>query len=896
MKQYASVKAKYPDTILLFRMGDFYETFDDDAKTTSKVLGITLTRRGKAGDVAETPLAGFPYHALETYLPKLLKAGLRVAVCEQMEDPKFAKGLVKRDVIEVVTPGVAFSDKILEQKQNNYLACVALPSAIAAANDPIGFSFVDISTGEFFASEFPFRQLPEILSSIAPAELLLQKRDKESLQELLRQTYRGIYTNLDDWLFQYDYGFDKLIQHFKTQSLKGFGVDQMSIGILSAGAVMHYLNETQKANLAHIQKIVPYAVDETIVLDSATKRNLEITSSLGGSPDGTLFSVLDKTNTPMGGRLLKKWVSNPLKKIEQIHWRTNGVTTLVESSSLRASLQNELSEIGDMERLIARIATSRANPREMLALKRILQSIPKLKEILSDLSLRGVPIESGRRSNLLNTNGGSLQQKTLRDDISTLDEINSHIQPLEELADAITRAVNDDPPVKLEDGGIIRNGFNKELDELRSLSFSAKDWISNLQIKERERTGISSLKIGFNNVFGYFIEITHTHKDKIPNDYIRKQTMTNAERYITPELKEYEDKVLNADEKILAIESRLFNELRAYVSQFVGIIQSNAQQIAILDCLVSLAQAAEENKYILPEVNESDELIIENGRHAVIERLLPLGEQYIANSLYLNIKEQQILIITGPNMSGKSSYLRQAGLIVLLAHIGSYVPAQRAVIGLVDNIFTRVGASDNITSGESTFLVEMHEAANIVNRATKRSLILLDEVGRGTSTFDGISIAWALTEYLHEQIGARTLFATHYHELNELASLYPRIKNYKVDVKEYGDKVVFLHTVTPGTADHSYGIQVAMMAGLPETLTDRAKKILENLEATQFTPHGETGEDVRHLKKSFESTPQITMFEMKDDELRDAIKKIDINAMTPLEALKFLAKVKKKLN
>lgn len=896
MKQYASVKAKYPDTILLFRMGDFYETFDDDAKTTSKVLGITLTRRGKAGDVGETPLAGFPYHALETYLPKLLKAGLRVAVCEQMEDPKFAKGLVKRDVIEVVTPGVAFSDKILEQKQNNYLACVALSSAIAAADDPIGFSFVDISTGEFFASEFPFRQLPEILSSIAPAELLLQKRDKESLQELLRHSYRGIYTLLDDWLFQYDYGFEKLIQHFKTQSLKGFGVDQMSIGILSAGAVMHYLNETQKANLAHIQKIVPYAVDETIVLDSATKRNLEITSSLGGSPDGTLFSVLDKTNTPMGGRLLKKWVSNPLKKIEQIHWRTNGVTTLVESSSLRALLQNELSEIGDMERLIARIATSRANPREMLALKRILQSIPKLKEILSDLSLRGVPIESGRRSNLLNTNGGSLQQKTLRDDISTLDEINSHIQPLEELADAITRAVNDDPPVKLEDGGIIRNGFNKELDELRSLSFSAKDWISNLQIKERERTGISSLKIGFNNVFGYFIEITHTHKDKIPNDYIRKQTMTNAERYITPELKEYEDKVLNADEKILAIESRLFNELRAYVSQFVGIIQSNAQQIAILDCLVSLAQAAEENKYILPEVNESDELIIENGRHAVIERLLPLGEQYIANSLYLNIKEQQILIITGPNMSGKSSYLRQAGLIVLLAHIGSYVPAQRAIIGLVDNIFTRVGASDNITSGESTFLVEMHEAANIVNRATKRSLILLDEVGRGTSTFDGISIAWALTEYLHEQIGARTLFATHYHELNELASLYPRIKNYKVDVKEYGDKVVFLHTVTPGTADHSYGIQVAMMAGLPETLTDRAKKILENLEATQFTPHGETGEDVRHLKKSFESTPQITMFEMKDDELRDAIKKIDINAMTPLEALKFLAKVKKKLN
>lgn len=902
MQQYASVKAKYPDTILLFRMGDFYETFDDDARTTSKVLGITLTRRGKAGDVGETPLAGFPYHALETYLPKLLKAGLRVAVCEQMEDPKFAKGLVKRDVIEVVTPGVAFSDKILEQKQNNYLACVALPSAIAAANDPVGFSFVDISTGEFFASEFPFRQLPEILSSIAPAELLVQKRDKESLQELLRHSYRGIYTNLDDWLFQYDYGFDKLIQHFKTQSLKGFGIDQMSIGILSAGAVMHYLNETQKANLAHIQKIIPYAVDETIVLDSATKRNLEITSSLGGSPDGTLFSVLDKTNTPMGGRLLKKWVSNPLKKIEQIHWRTNGVTTLIQSSSLRTSLQTELSEIGDMERLIARIATSRANPREMLALKRILQSLPKLKVILSE------PLGSGKRSqtefgNEIKADPSTRPAKNagLAQGDNTLSEINSQIQPLGELTEAITRAVNDDPPVKLEDGGVIRNGYNKELDELRSLSFSAKDWISNLQIKERERTGISSLKIGFNNVFGYFIEITHTHKDKIPNDYIRKQTMTNAERYITPKLKEYEDKVLNADEKILAIESRLFNELRAYVSQFAGVIQSNAQQIAILDCLVSLAQVAEENKYTLPEVNESDELIIENGRHAVIEQLLPIGEQYIANSLQLDIKEQQILIITGPNMSGKSSYLRQAGLIVLLAHIGSYVPAQRAVIGMVDNIFTRVGASDNITSGESTFLVEMHEAANIVNRATKRSLILLDEVGRGTSTFDGISIAWALTEYLHEQIGARTLFATHYHELNELASLYPRIKNYKVDVKEYGDKVVFLHTVTPGTADHSYGIQVAMMAGLPVTLTDRAKTILENLENSQLTPHSEQSADtseVRKIKRRIsknENTPQITMFEMKDDELRDAIKKIDINAMTPLDALKFLAKVKENL-
>ena len=903
MKQYASVKAKYPDTILLFRMGDFYETFDDDAKTTSKVLGITLTRRGKAGDVGETPLAGFPYHALETYLPKLLKAGLRVAVCEQLEDPKFAKGLVKRDVIEVVTPGVSFSDKILEQKQNNYLACVALPSAIAAANDPIGFSFVDISTGEFSVSEFPFRQLPEILGSVAPSELLVQKRDKESFQQLLAAHYKGMYTSLDDWLFQYDYGNEKLLQHFKTQSLKGFGIESMSIGIIAAGGVMHYLNETQKANLAHIQKIVPYSVEETIVLDPATKRNLEITSSLGGSLDGTLFSVLDKTNTPMGGRLLKKWVNNPLKKIGQIQWRASGVQYLVEHSSLRTDLQTELSEIGDMERLIARIATSRANPREMLALKRILQSIPKLKVILSSTSktnmLKGDPSSRSSKNDSLPPNDES--RRVNAQDGHTLNDINSQLQQLVELTDAITRAIADDPPMKFEDGGIIRKGFNAELDELRSLSFSAKDWIANLQIKERERTGISSLKIGFNNVFGYFIEITHTHKDKIPNDYIRKQTMTNAERYITPELKEYEDKVLNADEKILAIEIRLFNELRLYASQFAGVIQSNAQQIAALDCLVSLAQTAVENKYTLPEVNESDALIIEEGRHPVIEQMLPVGEQYIPNTVQLDTKDQQILIITGPNMSGKSSYLRQAGLIVLLAHIGSFVPAKRAVIGLVDNIFTRVGASDNITSGESTFLVEMHEAANIVNRATRRSLILLDEVGRGTSTFDGISIAWALTEYLHEQICARTLFATHYHELNELASLYPRIKNYKVDVKEYGDKVVFLHTVTPGTADHSYGIQVAMMAGLPVSLTDRAKKILENLEASQLTPHGEQPADpldVRKIKRhaaKIANTPQITMFQMKDDELRDAIKKLDINAMTPMEALKFLAKVKENL-
>lgn len=878
MKQYASVKAKYPDTILLFRMGDFYETFDEDAKTTARVLGITLTRRGKTGDVGETPLAGFPHHALETYLPKLLKAGLRVAVCEQLEDPKFAKGIVKRDVIEVVTPGVAFSDKVLDQKQNNFLAGIALPSAIAAGDDPVGLSFVDISTGEFYAAELPFRRLPELVASVAPAELLVQKRDREALQELLRPFHRGIYTAQEDWLYQYDYGADTLTRHFKTQSLKGFGIDAMSIGIVAAGAVMHYLNETQKANLGHIQKVVPYMADETIVLDAATKRNLEITSSLGGTPDGTLFSVLDRTSTPMGGRLLKKWVSNPLKRLDHIRWRADGVAQLAADATLRAALQTELAEIGDMERLIARIATGRANPREMLALRRILQSVPALKKILASAA----PAK---------TKGTG----------ATLADIDAELRPLDDLSAAIGAAVADDPPAKLEDGGVIRAGFNAELDELRSLSFSAKDWIAGLQKQERDRTGITSLKIGFNNVFGYYIEVTNTHKEKVPKEYIRKQTMTGAERYITPELKEYEDKVLNADERILAIETRLFNELRAYASQFAGAVQSDARQVAVLDCLVSLAVAAVENRYVRPEVTEGDELIIEEGRHPVIEQLLPPGERYIPNSLTLDTRENQVLIITGPNMSGKSSYLRQAGLIVLLAQVGSFVPAKRAVVGMADTIFTRVGASDNITSGESTFLVEMHEAANIVNRATRRSLILLDEVGRGTSTFDGISIAWALTEYLHERIGARTLFATHYHELNELAALYPRVRNYKVDVREYGDKVVFLHTVTPGTADHSYGIQVAMMAGLPAELTDRAKRILENLESSQLTPHGERPADpadVRRVKRraaSVEPTPQITMFEMKDDELRDAIRKLNINAMTPMEALKFLAKVKENL-
>ncbi|HTR81913.1 MAG TPA: DNA mismatch repair protein MutS [Bacteroidota bacterium] len=868
MKQYAQVKAKYPDTILLFRMGDFFETFDDDAKTTSRVLGITLTRRGN-GAAGETPLAGFPHHALDTYLPKLLKAGLRVAVCEQLEDPKFAKGIVKRDVIEVVTPGVAFSDKVLEQKQNNYLAAIALPSAVATGDDVIGFSFVDISTGEFVVAEIPFRELAQQINSITPSEIIAQKRDREALQHLTRDSFSGLWTTVDDWVFQFDYGHESLVRHLKTQTLKGFGIDSMSIGISAAGAIMHYLNETQKANLAHIRKIVPLNILDTIILDPSTKRNLEITSSFGGTSDGTLFSVLDKTLTPMGGRLLKKWISHPLKNLERIRWRSEGVKLLVEHPAQRREIIAQLSEIGDVERLIAKIATGRANPRDMIGMKQILQRLPALKSAVAELNAPAFA------------------------------EINAGLQPLAPLIDAIAKAIADNPPLNFADGGVIRRGYNAELDDLTALAHSAKEWVASMQKKERERTGITSLKIGFNNVFGYYIEITHTHKDKVPSDYIRKQTMTNAERFITPELKEYEEKILHAEEKILALETKLFDELRLEVASHASAIQQNAEQIARLDCLVSLAEVAAENEYVQPEVDDSTRLHIEGGRHPVIEALLPAGENYVPNSVSLDTTENQILIITGPNMSGKSSYLRQVGLIVLLAQIGSFVPAKKATVGLVDNIFTRVGASDNIASGESTFLVEMHEAANIVNRATARSLILLDEVGRGTSTFDGISIAWALTEYLHEHTGARTLFATHYHELNELSELFPRIKNYKVDVREYADKVIFLHTVTPGTADHSYGIQVAKMAGLPEELTERAKTILSNLEGNA----GDTknARQIRggagHKTNSGDAGKiQLTMFEMKDDELRSALNKVDIDSMTPLEALKLLAKLKANLS
>ncbi len=870
MKQYAQVKARYPDTILLFRMGDFFETFEEDAKITSKVLGITLTRRGN-GVAGEIPLAGFPHHALDTYMPKLLKAGYRVAVCEQLEDPRFAKGIVKRDVVEVVTPGVAFSDKVLDQKQNNYLAAIALPSALATSNDLVGLAFVDVSTAEFNVSEFPLKQLAEQLAGIAPSELLVQRRDVATLQQILRESYKNLYTKVDDWVFNFDYAYEMLISQFNTQSLKGFGIEEMKQGVVAAGAVMNYLQETQKANLVHIKKITRHDISDYIILDPSTKRNLEITSSLAGSNEGTLFFVLDKTRTPMGGRMLKRWINQPLNKLEQIHVRLQAVDELVKKSEVRSQTSEVLLRIGDLERLNTKICTGRANPRDVIALKFILNEIVNLQ------------------SSIVNCKS------------ATLSSIHSRLQPLPEIISLIETAIERDPPMALVDGGIIKKGFNKELDELRGLAFSGKTWIAELQKQERERTGISSLKIGFTNVFGYYIEVTHTHKEKIPDNYIRKQTLTNAERYITPELKEYEEKILHAEEKMLALETQLFTEIRVQIASHASAVQTNAHLIAALDCFTALATAAVEYGYVRPDVNDSSALEIVDARHPVIERLLPPGDKYIPNNISLSTNDNQILIITGPNMSGKSSYLRMAGLIVLLAQIGSFVPAKSAVIGLVDKIYTRVGASDNISSGESTFLVEMHEAAHIVNTATERSLILLDEVGRGTSTYDGISIAWSLTEYLHDRVGARTLFATHYHELNELADLFSRIKNYKVEVREYGDKVVFLHKVTPGSADHSYGIQVAQMAGLPEEITERAKKILKNLEGDGGL---ETGD--RNKKKGRVVIPelQMTMFEMpvrhllggKDDALREELKMIDVEKMTPLEALQKLAELKKKIH
>lgn len=857
MLQFHKIKSEYPETILLFRVGDFFETFEEDAKTASKVLGITLTKRsnGKAGDV---PLAGFPFHAIDTYLPKLVKAGYKVAVCEQAENPKFAKGIVKREVIEVVTPGVVFSDKLLDNKNNNYLAC------IYSENEKTGISYCDISTGDFYVFETPTQNLNEHIETINPSEIIIPKKQLSVLLPLIHKQNITV-TKIDDWVFNLEYAIDLLKEHFKTQTLKGFGIENLNLGIISAGTIIHYLKETQKSNFSHLTKISIFNPTEYMYLDYSTKRNLEILFTMQeGNRGSSLVSVLDKTNTSMGARLFKKWINSPLRIKEQIDKRLECVEEFFNNKTLRQNLQNELKEISDLERLVSKISTNRANPRELVALKNSIKKIPLIKQLL-DLSSS-----------------------------PTLTTINSKLDELKETFEKVELAIVDEPPISLTDGGIIREGYNPELDELRDISINAKSWIANLQKTEREKSNIPSLKVSYNKVFGYYIEISNAHKNKIPSNYLRKQTLVNSERYITPELKEYEDKILNAEENIGELEYQLFNEVRLMVANKAEKILNNAKLIAMIDCFLSLAECAQNYNYVKPLIDETDKIEIKQGRHPVVERILSPGDKFTPNDYYLDPTENQIIILTGPNMAGKSVYLRQLGLIVLLAQIGSYVPAEFARIGIVDRIYTRVGASDNISAGESTFLVEMQEAANILNNATSKSLILLDEIGRGTSTFDGISIAWAITEYLHEnpQLRAKTLFATHYHELNEMASIFTRIKNFKVEVREYDDKIIFLHKVSSGGADHSYGIQVAQMAGLPPFVTNRAKEILFNLEDKELTPF-----ELKKAKSKKMSNDdfQISLFEMKDDELRKEISDLSVDSMTPLEALNRLNELKKKV-
>jgi len=859
MTQYNKVKKDYPDTIILFRVGDFFETFLDDAKTASKVLGITLTKRsnGKAGAV---PLAGFPYHAIDTYLPKLVKAGYRVAICEQVENPKFAKGIVKREVVEVVTPGVAFSDKLLDYKKNNYLAAVFLQ------DEHVGISFADISTGEFYTFEVLQTQLQNQFGLINASEIIISKNQKEILEPIINKfSSSSRITKIDEWIFQRDYAVDLLLNQFNTKTLKGFGIDKLQYGIIAAGAILSYLKETQKQNLSHLNKISLYNPSDYMLLDYATKRNLEISFTMqDGNREGSLISILDKTNTAMGGRLLKQWISAPLIKIESILQRQSAIAELSENKTLRNNLTSELKEIGDLERLISKVCTGRANPREIVLIKTSLKKIPLLKQLL-DLSNNEV-----------------------------ITKLNERLKELENLVEKIELAIVDAPPININDGGIIRSGFNNDLDELRDISGNAKNWIANLQRSEREKSKIPSLKVSYNRVFGYYIEISNTHKDKVPEYYERKQTLVNSERYIIPELKEYEDKILNAEEKISELEYKIFDGIRKSAADETLKIQANARLIAMLDCYISFADCAEEYNYIKPEINETDTIEIVNGRHPVVEQILPAGEKFSGNDCLLSNSDNQIIILTGPNMAGKSVYLRQIGLIVMLAQIGSFVPAKEAKIGIVDKIYTRVGASDNISAGESTFLVEMQEAANILNNATNKSLVLLDEIGRGTSTFDGISIAWAITEYLHESrsVAAKTLFATHYHELNEMAALFPRIKNFKVEVREINDKVIFLHKVSSGGADHSYGIQVAQMAGLPKFVTKRAKEILFNLEDKELTPVEIKKARTSKIKRN---DYQIELFDLQDEDLRKEITDISIDSITPIEALNKLNELKKKV-
>lgn len=855
MKQYNTMKSKHPDALLLFRVGDFYETFGSDAVKASEILGITLTKRAN-GAASYVDLAGFPHHALDTYLPKLVRSGQRVAICEQLEDPKLAKKIVKRGITELVTPGVSLNDNILEHKENNFLACIHLGKNIA------GIAFLDISTGEFLTAEGNYEYIDKLLNSFSPKEVLYER----SKQQLFKENFGNqFYTyKLDDWIFTEDSANEKLLKHFQTNSLKGYGVQGLQYGIIAAGAVLQYLEITQHEQIQHINKLTRIEEEHYVWLDKFTIRNLELFSPLheGGK---TLIDVLDKTISPMGSRMLKRWIALPLKHLKPIGERLDVVQYFMEQQDIKSELSDLIHQIGDLERLISKIAVNRISPREIIQLKNGLTALIHIKRICENATEK------------------------------SLNRIAEQINLCTSVKERIEKEIKNDPPNNISKGNVICDGVSEELDELRKIAYSGKDYILQLQQRESERTGIPSLKVGFNNVFGYYIEVRNTHKSKVPEDWIRKQTLVSAERYITEELKSYEEKILGAEEKIMELEARLFADLVLSVVEFIPAIQLNASLVARIDCLLSLATVALESKYIRPLVDDSEIINIKQGRHPVIEKQLPLDEQYVANDVYLDNNKQQIIIITGPNMSGKSALLRQTALIVLMAQMGSFVPAKNALLGYVDKIFTRVGASDNISLGESTFMVEMNEAASILNNISNRSLILLDEIGRGTSTYDGISIAWAMAEYIHEHpsANAKTLFATHYHELNEMENAYKKIKNYNVSVKEINNKVIFLRKLVKGGSEHSFGIHVAQMAGMPKSVIYRANEILKQLEKShQRSELVKPVSGIAHHREGY----QTSIFQLEDPvlkQIRDEIASLSIDNLTPIEALNKLHEIKR---
>ncbi|WP_422903161.1 DNA mismatch repair protein MutS [Polaribacter dokdonensis] len=854
MKQYNTIKTKYPDAMLLFRVGDFYETFGEDAKKAAQVLGITLTKRG-AGSDSETALAGFPHHSLNTYLPKLVKAGMRVAICDQLEDPKMTKTIVKRGVTELVTPGVSLNDEVLQSKSNNFLAAVHFDKK------QLGISFLDVSTGEYLVAQGTAEYIDKLLQNFNPSEVLVQKQNKQQFLELFENRYYTFY--LDDWVYQKEYANETLQNHFDVKTLKGFGVQDLKNGIIAAGAVLYYLSETQHNQLKHIQNISRIAEDNYVWMDRFTVRNLELynPNSLNAV---TLLDVIDKTISPMGGRLLKRWLALPLKNIDEIKNRHELVKFFIDSDEFSKNVTYQLKQISDLERLISKVATGKASPREIVLLKDSLKAILPIK------------IEAEKSKN------------------KAVKNLGKQLHTCEDLITKISETLFDDAPVNINKGNAIANNVLQELDDLRAISSSGKQFLDDMLARETEATGITSLKIAFNNVFGYYIEVRNTHKDKVPEQWIRKQTLVSAERYITEELKEYETKILGAEEKIAKFEQEIFSKLLQYIIQFVDIVQENAQIIAKIDCLLSFSVLAVDNNYVRPIIDESTDLEIKNGRHPVIEKQLPIDQTYIANDVVLNRNQQQIIMITGPNMSGKSAILRQTALIVLLAQMGCYVPAQNAKIGIVDKIFTRVGASDNISMGESTFMVEMNETASILNNVSERSLILLDEIGRGTSTYDGISIAWAISEFLHEHPSrAKTLFATHYHELNEMTTTFERIKNFNVSVKELEDNIIFLRKLVSGGSNHSFGIHVAKLAGMPNMVIHRANKILAQLEK-----NNKNDEVKEVLKQTQHEEMQLSFFQLDDpllENLRDEILSTNIDTLTPIEALMKLNEIKRML-